>query len=313
MKLLIGYDGSDCANAALDDLDRAGLPEVAEVVILCVADVFLPPDSGAKEEAVPLWLTARINQARAHTMKAVEEARATAEHARSRVQSDHPGWRIQAEACADSPGWGIIKRAGQWQADLVTVGAHGHSETLGLFLGSISQRVLHDSPCSVRVGRTPKSTKPSPARVIVGADGSSDSEMALRQVARRRWPAGSAIRVLTTVDSLLAASLAHGSTSSASQTERGHSETSIDQINEAASEILREAGLDVSSVITHGKPTDILVREAKQWNADCIFLGAKGLRGIRSFLLGSVSAGVAARAPCSVEVVRSLAIPPRIV
>jgi nucleotide-binding universal stress UspA family protein len=313
MKLLIGYDGSDCANATLDDLDRAGLPEVAEVVILCVADVFLPPDNGAKEETAPLWLTAGINQARAHMTKAVEEARATAERARSRVQSDHPCWRIQAEACADSPGWGIIKKAGQWQADLVVVGAHGHSEILGLFLGSISQRVLHDSPCSVRIGRTPKSTKRSPVRVIVGADGSSDSEMALHQVAKRLWPAGSAIRVLTTVDSLLASSLAHGSTSPASQREAGHSEALINQSNGAASEIVREAGLEVSSVITHGRAADIFVREAKQWNADCIFLGAKGLRGIRSFLLGSVSAGVAARAPCSVEVVRSQAIQPRIV
>jgi nucleotide-binding universal stress UspA family protein len=189
MKLLIGYDGSDCANATLDDLDRAGLPEVAEVVILCVADVFLPPDSGAKEEAAPMWLTARINQARAHMIKAVEEARATAERARGRVKSEHAGWRIHAEACADSPGWGIIKRACEWRADLVIVGAHGHSETLGLFLGSISQRVLHDSPCSVRVGRTPKSKRRSPVRVIVGADGSRDSEMALRHVANRLWPA----------------------------------------------------------------------------------------------------------------------------
>jgi len=27
MKILIGYDGSHCADAALDDLRRAGLPE----------------------------------------------------------------------------------------------------------------------------------------------------------------------------------------------------------------------------------------------------------------------------------------------
>jgi nucleotide-binding universal stress UspA family protein len=145
-------------------------------------------------------------------------------------------------------------------------------------------------------------------RVIVGADGSSDSEMALRQVANRLWPDGSKIRVLTVVDSLLASSLGRGSTSSASQSEGEHSEISINQINEAALTMLRQAGLDVSGEITHGKATDIFVREAKQWNADCIFLGAKGLRGTRSFLLGSVSAGVAGRAPCSVEVVRWRAI-----
>lgn len=36
MKILVGYDGSDCAEAALDDLTRAGLPEIAEAHILFV-------------------------------------------------------------------------------------------------------------------------------------------------------------------------------------------------------------------------------------------------------------------------------------
>jgi hypothetical protein len=43
MKILIAYDGSDCANSALDDLQRAGLPPEAETLIITVAEVFLPP------------------------------------------------------------------------------------------------------------------------------------------------------------------------------------------------------------------------------------------------------------------------------
>lgn len=35
MKVLIAYDGSDCADAALDDLQRAGLPPDADFVNLC--------------------------------------------------------------------------------------------------------------------------------------------------------------------------------------------------------------------------------------------------------------------------------------
>ena len=62
--------------------------------------------------------------------------------------------------------------------------------------------------------------------------------------------------------------------------------------------------LAVSSV-REGNPKGILVREAKRWKADCIFVGAKGLRGIERFLIGSVSLAVASRATCSVEVVRS--------
>ena len=43
MKILIGYDGSDCAEAALDDLTRAGLPDIAEAHILSTQEVWLPP------------------------------------------------------------------------------------------------------------------------------------------------------------------------------------------------------------------------------------------------------------------------------
>ena len=38
---LIGYDGSPCADAALDDLRQAGLPAKAEAHILSVAEVWL--------------------------------------------------------------------------------------------------------------------------------------------------------------------------------------------------------------------------------------------------------------------------------
>jgi nucleotide-binding universal stress UspA family protein len=52
MKILIGYDGSDCAEAALDDLRRAGLPETAEAHILSVAEVWLPPPPPSSYEII---------------------------------------------------------------------------------------------------------------------------------------------------------------------------------------------------------------------------------------------------------------------
>ena len=57
MRILIGYDGSECADAALDDLMQAGLPANAEAHILSVAEVWLPPPPPSSYDIV--------NQARA--------------------------------------------------------------------------------------------------------------------------------------------------------------------------------------------------------------------------------------------------------
>ena len=43
MKIVIGYDGSEHADAALDDLRQAGLPRDAEALIISVAEGVMPP------------------------------------------------------------------------------------------------------------------------------------------------------------------------------------------------------------------------------------------------------------------------------
>jgi nucleotide-binding universal stress UspA family protein len=56
--------------------------------------------------------------------------------------------------------------------------------------------------------------------------------------------------------------------------------------------------------VKEGDPRRILIDEAEEWQATSIFLGARGLAAIDRFLLGSVTADVAQRAECAVEVVR---------
>jgi nucleotide-binding universal stress UspA family protein len=75
---------------------------------------------------------------------------------------------------------------------------------------------------------------------------------------------------------------------------------------EPVAEKIRAAGLHAEVLIRRGHPADQILDEAHTWAADCIFVGAKGTRGVERLLLGSVSSAVAARAHCSVEVVRLL-------
>src|SRR5512145_1901372 len=42
MKILIAYDGSECAESAIDDLKRAGLPRRAEAIVLTIAEELFP-------------------------------------------------------------------------------------------------------------------------------------------------------------------------------------------------------------------------------------------------------------------------------
>ena len=72
-----------------------------------------------------------------------------------------------------------------------------------------------------------------------------------------------------------------------------------------SSEQLRPSGLKVSTEIQEGDPKRALIEAAEGWGADCIFVGSIGHGNpFERFVLGSVSASVAARAHCSVEVVR---------
>ncbi|MBK8915143.1 MAG: universal stress protein [Phycisphaerales bacterium] len=63
--------------------------------------------------------------------------------------------------------------------------------------------------------------------------------------------------------------------------------------------------MEASVVVRSGDAKHVVVAEAGSWEADTIFVGARGLTRGERWLLGSVSAAVATRAPCSVEVIHS--------
>ena len=51
MRILIGYDGSESADAALDDLQRAALPREVEALIVSVSDGLVDPSSSIADIA----------------------------------------------------------------------------------------------------------------------------------------------------------------------------------------------------------------------------------------------------------------------
>ncbi len=295
MKILIAYDGSSCADAALDDLKRAGLPEEAEAFVMSVAEQWFPPPPPSSYEIVEsslIW--SATPEAVQQMSQATEQANTMAFQASQVVKSNFPNWMIRAEGCCGSPASEVIEKAEEWGADLIVVGSRGRSGFSRLILGSVSQRVVTEAPCSVRVSRSSGGKKDTPVRILIGVDGSPCSRVAVRTVAARAWPKGSEVRLVSSVDPWHMYAV-----------EPADKYAGAEGIQQLAEAELRAAGLQVSSVIKEENPKHLLVAEAESWKADSIFVGARGLGRLGRLLLGSVSTAVVSRSHCSVEVVRS--------
>lgn len=296
MRLIIGYDGSNCAEAALDDLQRAGLPASAEVQVVMVTETWMAPLVGGIQvsgvEAVAGNVL--VDQQAADRRRQLEKATA-------RLKANFPGWTIESVIESGSPAATILNRAEEFGADLVVVGSHGFTTIERFFIGSVSQRIAAEAHCSVRIARGRlEEVQNLPARLIIGVDGSIDSDMAIFVVGNRIWPEGSEVRLVTSIGPL------HPGHHAATIAEE---QALIEKMHDHAATSLRRGNphlRQVDSVISFEDPKHAIVREAETWGADTIFLGSRGLGKLGRFMLGSVSSAIATRAHCSVEIVRRI-------
>lgn len=288
MKVMIAYDGSAYADAALDDLRYAGLPREAEALIISVGDGLVSTSSSIAE-VVGTALTSRrvtsaIAVAREQAARLLLEARGFAAQARRRVLSYFPDWEVRTRVLEGSPSRELLREAERWQPDLVVVGSQGRSALGRFFLGSVSKALAAKARCSVRVGRREDvKSDGAPLRIIVGVDGSPGAAQAVRAVGARAWPAGTEVRLIVVDDG-----------------------SSLTEIAEGARGLLLWEGLNASVEIREGDPRHVLIDEAREWAADSIFVGSHGLDHLdEGSGLGSVAAALVTDATCSVEVVRS--------
>jgi nucleotide-binding universal stress UspA family protein len=223
----------------------------------------------------------------------LEQARALAQQAGEQVGQRFPGWRVSTEAVEGLPAAEVIRKAKEWGADLIVTGSRGLSRLSQLLIGSVSKKIATEADCSVRISRRSGVEQGAPARIVIGVDGSSGSSAAVEAVAARAWPKESEVRLVTSVEPFHMYGLTP---------EEKFANAVNARLPEEAK--LRAAGLGVSSVIEVEDPQTLLTRVAEDWEADCIFVGARKLSRFGRFMLGSVSKAVIARAPCSAEVVR---------
>lgn len=290
-KLLIAHDGSSSADAALDDLKKAGLPEKAEALIFSVAEIWLPPPEEAGEEQE--FITEGLRKKHEEHLRILTETEEATRRAAERLKAMFAGWTVNSETTYGSPAWEILAKADDFKPDLIVVGARGHSAVERVLIGSVSQKIVTEANCSVRVARGKIETDESPIRLVIGYDGTKGADEVVQVVGKRNWSDDAEAKLIIVEDSALI------------RRSFAIEEEKIEEVGKRVTEKLWVKGLEVSLIMREGNPKQILVEEAEIWGADSIFVGATKFDDfLTKYLLGSVSSAVVTRAHCSVEVVR---------
>ncbi|HTH50862.1 MAG TPA: universal stress protein [Pyrinomonadaceae bacterium] len=282
MRVLIGYNGTDFAKAAIEDLSRAGMPEHADALVLTVAELCFP------------------------TVKPDEAENVAAEGA-ARISEIFPKWTVTAQTSKGAPIREILAAADLFHPDVIVLGEPNKPNGVNnAFLGPVSQGILTDGSTALRITRQREEIHVGPPRLIVGFDGSDGAELAINAIATRFWPKGTSVRLLSIDDTGVLGTIGRLSPQMrAAAVGAGFASRWAETLASHALKQLSEAGLDASVEVRSGHPQNALIEAADEWNADTIFVGphVPG-NSFERFLLGSVSASVAAHANCTVEIVR---------
>ncbi|HKI91537.1 MAG TPA: universal stress protein, partial [Gaiellaceae bacterium] len=74
----------------------------------------------------------------------------------------------------------LLREIGEFEATVVAIGSHGHRRATEILIGGVAGDLLHRAPCSVLVARPPLEPDGFPRPIVVGIDGSRESDAAFR-------------------------------------------------------------------------------------------------------------------------------------
>ena len=139
-------------------------------------------------------------------------------------------------------------------------------------------------------------------RILLATDGSNDARMAAAFLARLPWPDPSRVRIVSVVERR-PSPLDFSGVRAYDDVVAAEGRRIVDEVRASIS-----VGTAVEAAVLEGDPRDEIVREARDWQADLVVVGARGVGGVKRLLLGSVSENVLRTARCPVLVVKRPAV-----
>ncbi len=209
------------------------------------------------------------------------------------------GLQTHYEVRSGKPFVELIIAARAWLADLIVVG--GASETVGLFLGSTSERIVRKAQIPVMVAKKP--LRSEPRIILVPTDFSLCARSAAEEalMLAKSFPARVAFfHVLDPYFSRIAYAHELG----VSVPIPPPSPREIEPVWDAFLSGLALEKVEWERSIEEGQAAAAIVSQAENIQADMIVMGTHGRSGLPHMLLGSVAEKVVRSAPCCVLTVR---------
>ena len=196
------------------------------------------------------------------------------------------------------PGPALVEAAAD--ADLLVVGSRGHGAVAAAVLGSVSAHCANHAVGPVAIVPATASIDDPHRAIVVGVDGSTHSEAALRWAVTTAEPPA-VVRAVHVWD--IDAAVTSGVGADTEEQLREQSLTVVHRTVDRATAGLDHPGVTVESESVQGDPRVVLA-DLTVDRADLLVLGSRGHTGLAHLLLGSVTTALIHRPPVATVVVR---------
>lgn len=141
-RILVAVDGSDNAKKALLTAKRIGVCEQADLTVLYV----IMGMSAYRPYGIDITYEDHLNTAmKEHMQKVLNDVK--------EELADYTGGEICYASESGDPATSILEVAEREKMDLIIIGSRGLNRVSRMVMGSVSNKVVHNAPCSVHVVR----------------------------------------------------------------------------------------------------------------------------------------------------------------
>ncbi len=287
MKILLPIDGSEAANEAVEFVRSLAGDNPVDVVILIVS---FEPVQYTMQPWVPEW----TEQETLRTQVILNEAKQSLDDDCKSVSVVHGSGSVIP--C-------ILNQAKKSKADLIVLGAKGHSAIRRVLLGSISDSIATRAQCSVVVVRPNDKNGHRPEKIMLAFDKSIASREAAAELMEWNLRRDTKLNVVSIAQNPYVFVGEGYATSPIALTPEQIARVS-ETAERMASQIAERFPHTGSKTIVADHVGDAIVQAAEDGKTELIVVGDTEHSAIGDLFLGSTSKHVLRHAPCSVWISR---------